>query len=315
MALLTDPEAEAAAPRPVAVLLNPHGGTAARLGAAAAERIAAAFAARGMTAAVTPVAGAELSRSLQGILARSEAERPAAIVVGGGDGTISLAAQELAGTGIPLGIIPLGTLNHFARDLGLPAGIEEAVAVIAAGHAVGVDLGEVNGRVFINNSSIGLYPEAVRERERQRRRTRRGKWLAMAIALLRVLRRLPRHRLAITVGQSQQPRRTPFAFIGNNRYALKPAAFGRRSCLTAGELCLFLARPSGRLAIAGLLLRAALGRLDEAQDFERFALRDFTIACRRHRLRVALDGEVAALRPPLRYRSRPGALRVIAPPP
>jgi len=303
-------------PDGVVVLLNTDGGTVAQIGAAeAARQIAAAFAECELPALVLPTSGAALGQVLRARLAGSSGGGSgAAFVVAGGDGSIGTAAQELAGTGVPLGVIPLGTRNHFARDLGLPLDIPGAVAVIAAGHVIGVDLGEVNGQVFVNNSSIGLYPAMLRDVGQQRRQNRRRKALAMAIALLRVLRQLPVRRLRIEAEGWVRPLRTPFAFIGNNCYALELPMLGRRPCLDAGELCLFIAHPVGGIGLLRLLLRLALGRIDEASEFERFTLRELVIHSRRHHLHVSHDGELASLRPPLRYRVRPAALRVLAPP-
>jgi diacylglycerol kinase family enzyme len=214
---------------------------------------------------------------------------------------------------LPLGILPLGTLNHFARDLGLPPDIREAVAVIAAGRLATVDAAEVNGRVFVNNSSIGLYPNMVRDRDRQLRQSRRAKWLAMALALLRVLRRPMARRLIIECEGRVKRQRTPFAFIGNNVYDTTLPTLGRRATLSAGELCLFIAKPRSHLAAVGLMLRLALGRADQARDFESSIAKALEIGSRHRRLTIALDGEILRLRTPLRYRTRPGALRVLVP--
>jgi diacylglycerol kinase family enzyme len=113
------------------------------------------------------------------------------IVAAGGDGTMSSIAAVLAGTRIPMGVLPIGTLNHFARDLGILFDVEQAVRIITKGEPQGVDVGEVNGRIFINNSSIGLYPAAVRLREKYLDRLGGNKWIAMALALLTVFRRFP----------------------------------------------------------------------------------------------------------------------------
>ncbi|MEO7242957.1 MAG: diacylglycerol kinase family protein, partial [Variovorax sp.] len=113
------------------------------------------------------------------------------VVAGGGDGTVSSVAAALAGSDITLGVLPLGTLNHFAKDLGLPLELDAAVRCIVAGQSTRVDVGEVNGRVFINNSSLGLYPDIVRERERQQKRIGRGKWPALLWASVSALRRYP----------------------------------------------------------------------------------------------------------------------------
>src|SRR6266851_1986473 len=210
-------------------------------------------------------------------------------------------------------ILSLGTLNHFARDLGLPLDIAGAAAVIAAGATAAIDVAEVNGQVFVNNSSIGLYPTLVRARERQLRHSRRKKWLAMALALLQVLRRPIARRLTIEAADFVTPCRTPLAFIGNNLYDTTRPAFGRRATLRGGELCLFVAKPRGPLGVVWLLLRAAFGRLDQARDFEQHRLESVTIHSRHRRLTIALDGEILRLRTPLRYRIRPGALRVLVP--
>jgi diacylglycerol kinase family enzyme len=297
----------------VVVILNRQGGGVARLGDAEARgQIVSAFANHGIAAEVILSHGGIIAHIARDHI-RAGGSRPAAIIAAGGDGTVSAIAQELAGSTMPLGILPLGTLNHFARDLGLPLDIAGAAAVIAAGAIAAIDVAEVNGRVFVNNSSIGLYPTLVRARERQLRHSRRKKWLAMALALLQVLRRPIARRLTIEAADFVTPYRTPLAFIGNNLYDTTRPAFGRRATLRGGELCLFVAKPRSPLGVVGLLLRAAFGRLDQARDFERHRLDSVTIHSRHRRLTIALDGEILRLRTPLRYRIRPGALRVLVP--
>jgi diacylglycerol kinase family enzyme len=298
---------------PVIVFLNVDGRAVQRIGAAAARRrIEEAFARSGVSAELVPVDGKALPAAIRARLAN----RPpggATIVAAGGDGTVHAVAQALAGTDTPLGILPLGTLNHFARDLGLPLDLDEAVRVIAGGHAVAIDVGEVNGTVFVNNSSIGLYPVMVHDRNRQRRTSRRSKVLAMLLALFHVLRRPPVRRLRIEALGHSEPIATPLAFIGNNLYGTDLLSLGRRTSLAGGELCLFTANPVGLLGLVRLLIRAAFGRLDQARDFTRRSLAELTIHSRRRRLRVSLDGELARLRPPLRYRIRQRGLRVLVP--
>jgi len=315
--LTRDARDPASAPRKAVVILNVAGGSVARLGQAeTAARISAAFAANGLAAEVIPAPGRAIARIVREHIGPANAPRipaPAVIVAAGGDGTVCAVAQVLAGGTVPLGILPLGTLNHFARDLGLPLDIREAVAVIAAGRIATVDAAEVNGRVFVNNSSIGLYPNMVRDRDRQLRQRRRTKWLAMALALLRVLRRPMARRLIIECGGRVERQRTPFAFIGNNVYDTTLPTLGRRATLSAGELCLFIAKPRSHLAAVGLMLRLALGRADQARDFESSIAKALEIGSRHRRLTIALDGEILRLRTPLRYRTRPGALRVLVP--
>src|SRR6185503_11351427 len=118
------------------------------------------------------------------------------VVAGGGDGTVSTAAGALAGTGVPLGVLPLGTLNHFAKDLGIPLDLGDAARVIVAGWTQTVDVGEVNGRLFVNNASVGMYARLIAERAAMQR-IGRGKWVAHGLATLRVFRRYQRLRVEV----------------------------------------------------------------------------------------------------------------------
>ena len=236
------------------------------------------------------------------------------VVAGGGDGSLSAAAGVLAGGGKPFGVLPLGTLNHFARDLGIPLELEDAARTIATGHTREIDLGEVNGRIFLNNSSIGLYPRIVAERETERRRLGRDKWPAMLSAVLRVFRRFPLVTVHLRVEGRETLVRSPFVFVGNNRYEVSLFSVGGRDCLDAGELCLYLARVQSRGELLRLVLRALAGRLDQDRDFETTCFPELEVRTPRRSLRVALDGELVRMEPPLRYRIRPRALRVLAPP-
>jgi diacylglycerol kinase family enzyme len=303
----------AAKPRRVGVLLNARGGTLRTTDIAAEQaRLAELFAVRGLEAEVEAVDGDAITERAREALERAKRGELAAIVVGGGDGTLSAVAGVLAGTGVPLGILPLGTLNHFAKDLGVPIELEAAVNVVAGGKRRRVDVAEVNGRVFVNNSSVGIYPHMVLERER-RQSEGWSKWPAMAIAFLRMMRRFPRRKLLICSEGDVEPCRTPCLFVGNNAYGTGLTTLGTRARLDGGELCLYVARHGGPLGFARLAFLAALGRLDEEREFDTRRLSAAEIRSRTSRLLVARDGEVEAMRPPLRYRIRPGALDVFAP--
>ncbi|MGZ5269595.1 MAG: diacylglycerol/lipid kinase family protein [Ramlibacter sp.] len=264
------------------------------------------------------LARVELVRDGHGIAAAVDhalAERASLVVAAGGDGTVSAVASRLVGTGTPLGVLPVGTLNHFAKDLGLPLDLEAAIDVLAAGHAIGVDVGEVNGRTFVNNSSIGLYPRIVLDRERQRREARRGKWTALVRACLHAALRYPVLQVEVEVAGQRLERRSPFVFIGNNRYHVEGFDIGQRTSLRDGLLSLYLARDSGRFNLVRLAALALVGRLRQADDFEALDAAAFVITTRRKRVHVALDGEVAVLQAPLRYRIRAAGLQVLVPPP
>ena len=249
-------------------------------------------------------------------LARRAALSPGcrAVWAGGGDGTVNAVAAALVGTDKALGVLPLGTLNHFAKDLGLPTDLEAAARSLLVGRVTRVDAAEVNGRVFVNNSGLGLYPSIVRERERRQERHGLGKWAALAWATMTVLRRYPYLRARLSADGRTLTRRTPFVFVGNNEYELDVFRIGARARLDAGRLCVHLTRRNaGRLGLLRLTLRALTGRLREDRDFESLTTEELTIETRRPRARVSLDGEVTIMQTPLLYRTLPGALRVIVP--
>ena len=254
--------------------------------------------------------GAEIASLVEAAVAR----RPDVVVAAGGDGTVSAVGAALVGGAIPLGVLALGTLNHFAKDLGIPLDLEGAVRTVVDGRIARVDVGEVNGRIFLNNSSLGLYPDIVRDRERQQRRLGRGKWPALLWASLAVLRRFPFMTVRLTVDGRERLSRTPFVFIGNNAYSMEGFAIGERAALDAGCLSLYVAHRAGRLRLLMLALRALAGRLRQARDFDALLTGEVVVSSRRHRVRVSTDGEVSVLVPPLRYRIRPGSLAVMLPP-
>ncbi len=237
------------------------------------------------------------------------------VVAGGGDGTINAVASVMVDTKVAFGVLPLGTLNHFAKDLGIPLALEAAVRNVAEGRRASVDVGEVNERIFLNNSSLGLYPDMVRDREKQQSRLGRGKWLAALWASLAVLRRYPFLSVRVAVGDTAlaQARRTPFVFIGNNAYTMEGFDIGARARLDAGTLSLYVAQHPGRLALLRFAVLALCGRLAQERDFDVLLAEKMDITTHRKRLRVATDGEVTVMATPLRYRTRPGALTVIVP--
>jgi diacylglycerol kinase family enzyme len=207
---------------------------------------------------------------------------------------------------------PAGTFNHFAKDMGIPLDLDQAIATIGRGQVREVDVGEVNGRIFLNNSSIGLYPSAVAQREELRHRHGGGKWPAMLTACVDVFRRYPLLSVTLQAEGRAVPVTTPFIFVGNNRYEMSLFALGTRTSLEGGELSLYLARNGGRWGLLRLAGRALLGRLEQDRDFHTVLLPRLEIHSRRRALRVSLDGEVLLMTSPIRYSLRPRALRVLA---
>lgn len=280
----------------------------------AIARVRRAFQAAGADACVSAVEPAGLTAAVE----KAAGSDTDAVVLGGGDGTLNSGAMVLAGGNRqlkPLGILPLGTLNHFAKDLGIPMDLDEAVQTVVAGHVRVVDLGDVNGRVFLNNSSIGIYPEVIREREEIQHRGLASKWAALVHAVLNQLRRFPMVTVTLRLPERVLRVTSPLVFVGNNRYETNLLRIGRRAQVDGAELFLYVARDRSRIGFLALALRALFGRLDPEKDFVSAGLPSVEVATSwRRSLRVALDGEVSRLSTPLRYRVRPGALRVLAPP-
>ena len=300
--------------RRVSILLNAHSGSlAGKSQHDAQSELEAVFRTHGIAADVRFVSGSELRSEARQAVKRAAAGEIDAVVAGGGDGTISAVAASLAGTDIPLGVLPLGTLNNFAKDLKIPLPMDEAVGVISGGVVRSVDAGEVNGEIFINNSSIGIYPYLVLDRDRRRERHGLSKWTAMALASLRAFRNLPLRRLRVRAADGQDSCRTPCVFIGNNKYELQGSSFGSRQSLDRGELCLFVASQQSRLALLWLGVRCIAGLL-APRDLRIVAVQSVEVSSRRKQLLVARDGEVQSMQTPLHYRIRRAALRVLAAP-
>jgi diacylglycerol kinase family enzyme len=257
--------------------------------------------------------GWELKALAEKALASAREGKIDAIVVGGGDGSVRTVAATLGGTGVPLGILPLGTLNHFAKDLGIPHDLEEAALVIAKGARRVVDLAEVNGEIFINNSSVGIYPYIVIDRERRRAHHKLAKWIAMIAAMFRALRHFPRRRLALSAEGWTRPYRTPCLFVGNNDYGMDLFTLGRRRHLDQADLSVHVVKQRRPFGFFWMICRLCFGHATTERDIESFKLKELEVRSKTSRLPVALDGEVEIMHPPLRYRTRPGALVVIAP--
>jgi len=293
----------------VPVLLNRAGGSLAA-DPALADRARDALTGAGLDVEVELLGGGECAVRCRAIAERGDP----LVIVGGGDGTISAAASALAGTETLLGILPLGTLNHFARDLGLPTDLGEAARLIAAGKERRVDIGEMNDRVFINNSAIGLYPLMVVDRDLQRKRLGRSKRLAMIVASLRTLIRFNHHRLTLTVNEERTGRvDTPLLFVGNNDYRIDIGAPGQRERLDGGELYVLVMRKKSRTGLLAASIRALLGRSHPDDMVQLEGVERLRVSSHRPQLAVSLDGEVVRCAPPLEYKVRKKALRVVAP--
>jgi YegS/Rv2252/BmrU family lipid kinase len=291
----------------IAVVLNASSGQG-EAGKVAA-RLKEIFQAAGREAHITL---ARAGNQLQAATRRAVEEGCDTLIAGGGDGTINCAASAVVGRDVTLGVLPLGTLNHFAKDLGIPLDLEEATKVILEGTWCRVDVGEVNGRCFLNNSSLGVYPAIVRLRERYPA-TLRGKWIAAFWAGLTVMRRNPFMAVKIEFEGKAMVRRTPLVLIANNEYRTTAIHAGTRESLTGGQLSLYVLNAERRPGLLRLALKVLMEGAERVKELDFFSVGEATVETRRRRLQVALDGEVFTLRSPLHYRTRPAILRVYVP--
>jgi diacylglycerol kinase family enzyme len=288
----------------ISVIINERSGTEARPDAGA--EVQALFAKQGVPTRLERV------REPGDIAARARqaASRGDVLVAAGGDGTVSTVAAVAVETHATFGVLPMGTLNHFAKDVGIPLDLEGAVSVIVAGHVRPLDVGEVNGRIFVNNSSVGLYPRMVLERKAEQRRGR-GKWTAFGLAMVRTWQDYRMVVARLAVDGKEVIVRTPFVFVGNNQYQMEGFQLGGRSRLDEGRLSIFAAPDAGRFEILALPMRALTNQLNAAAPFLAFHTETVAVAVVRRRVGVAVDGEVAMMQTPLEYRIRPRALRTI----
>ena len=297
----------------VAIVVNGSGGTVASAGDGLVDELRRALDRADVDATILVV---DPKMLVDAFADAAQDQNFDALIAGGGDGTVSLAAAAAIRHQRTLGILPLGTLNHLARDAGIPTDIDGAVEVIARGNAKLIDVAEVNGRLFVNNSGVGLYPVMVRSREAQERAFGRSKRMAMLVASVRALRHFGQHRLTIRAAGLEEPIQTPLLFVGNNIYETSLLTLGRRTALDKNELCLYAMLARTRRRLIGLALRGLIGTLDQQRDFISLTgVREAEIDAGLPTLTVSADGETFRLDTPLRYRLHPRALSLLAPPP
>lgn len=227
------------------------------------------------------------------------------IAVVGGDGTISSVAALLVGTEAILAPLPGGTLNHFTKDLGIPQDLSEALARLPNIQPRAIDTASVNGTVFLNNSSIGLYPSSLQTREALKTQ-RIAKWLAKIIGSVRAFAKYRTY--TVTIGD--ETFKTPFLFVGNNDYHLTDPTTGRQS-LTEGVLSVCTIATASRWHLLATVAQAIVGLARSDDALKVWETTRLTIHTKRPRIRVSRDGELENLASPLTYEMTPQSLRVL----
>jgi diacylglycerol kinase family enzyme len=243
----------------------------------------------------------------------------AALVASGGDGTLNAVAGAALELGCPVGVVPQGTFNYFARAHGISTDPEEAVRQLLTARPQPVKVPRVNDRIFLINASLGLYPQLLQDREDFKRQHGRNRFNAMLSALLTILREHRQWTLELDLGGKEYVVRTATLFVGNNVLQLEQVGLPQAEAVARGALAAVMVKPVGRLAMLWLALRGALGTLGEADSIVDFAFRRMTVrpppGRRPRKLRVAIDGEVTFLRTPLTFEVAPTPLRVLLPAP
>ncbi len=250
---------------------------------------------------------------------RQAQEQRGAVVAAGGDGTINAVAQAVLPAGLPFGVLPQGTFNYFSRAHGIPSGAQEAATALLRARVRPVQVGLVNGRVFLVNASVGLYPQLLEDREAYKQRYGRSRLVALGAALVTLLHAHRPLRLVIGHAGAERAVRTPTLFVANNALQLQQIGVPGAELLQQGQLVAITLRPVGTVAMLGLVLSGAFGRLGSEDDVSSFGFVQLRVrpAAPRRRAwtKVATDGEILRLQAPLAFSVSPQPLWLLAPSP
>jgi len=224
----------------------------------------------------------------------------------GGDGTVSAVAGIIAGTSAVLIPLPGGTLNNFTKTLDIPQDVDEALGRALQSKPRRIDIASVNGMYFINNSSVGLYPRALRHREQLE--SVMGKWPAAAVGLYRALFRFRLYQISI----NGQDLTTSFVFVGNNDYKLEQSPQAVRDRLDGGVLSIYVVKSSRRIDLLKIFIASLMRRLDVVESFDYYKTKKLVIATKKVRtISVSHDGEVTKVATPLTYQIHAKTLNVL----
>lgn len=274
------------------------------------ESLTKVFRESGRSFAISVASGDEIGR-----LAREKAKSDCEVLVaGGGDGTICGVAEAAREHGKTLGVLPLGTFNYFAKNLGIPLELEEAARVILEGKPVRAPVLDLDGRLVLNNSSIGIHPAVLMQRRKLYRRWGRNQLNAYLSVLITASQHPPRLRVRLATDEGEVVRETPLVMICSNAFQMEEFALDGKECLAEEKFALYVARMAGRATIFRLGMRALFRCLRPGIDYEVICTSDVTIeTLRRRRLHAAVDGELETLNSPMRFQVAPQSLCVLAP--
>lgn len=237
------------------------------------------------------------------------------VVAAGGDGTLNAVAQAVIGSGCVFGVIPQGTFNYFGRTHGISQDTAQAARALLRARIEPVQVGQVNGQVFLVNASLGLYPQLLEDREVFKQKLGRSRVVALVSGLATLMRPLRQLDLHIESAGRTQQLRTPTLFVGNNDLQFERVGLARAvAALEHGQLAAIAMQPIGTLALLGLALRGALGHLGEAHKLTGFAFHRLRVQPRGlRRIKVATDGEIRWMTTPLVFEVAPQPLPLLVP--
>jgi diacylglycerol kinase family enzyme len=295
----------------VLVLLNAAAGTlAASKTQDEADRLKARFAHHGVDADVRPVPGPNLPK-----IAKEARDTRAydLVVAGGGDGTLNAVGSQLVGSDVEFAVLPLGTLNHLAKEVGMPADLDESVDALVTGRTIDFNVGEVNGQVFLLFCAVGLYSDVVWHRDAQRKALGRAKWTAMAVAYWKMIARWPLMFVRLRLPGQTFRRLTPVVYVGVSDHQIRLMGLENTSCGGRRALNVYLAAKTHRRGLVWLALKGLFRRLEPRKDFELLCTEEFELSTHRRHTRIGYDGEVTTLPTPLRFKLIKSGLRMRVP--
>jgi len=233
------------------------------------------------------------------------------VILGGGDGTVSRALAQVVPTGKAIGILPLGTMNYVAKELGVPLRPDLAAAALASGTIKRIDLGLINDRMFLIRACFGLLPEFIRARDPVRRK--RGSMLdAIGAGILGVAQNYPLVDVGLRWDSGVSRVCTPFLMISNNICADSAPLQLRRGRLDEGTLAVYVARGIDPVSLISLSVQVVLGRWMNNEELPWFTTKWIEVEAGAG-LKVSIDGEVETMAPPLSFKTLPAALSVLCP--
>ena len=240
------------------------------------------------------------------------------VVAAGGDGTINAAAAAVLRSGCPFGVLPQGTFNYFARANGIAQDARAAAIALLGASISPTTVGEVNGRVFLVNASLGLYPQLLEDREAWKKQFGRSRLVALASGLATLFKARGQLRLEIELGGKIILLRTPTLFVGNNALQLAQVGINKTDtdAVSGGALAAIAVRPIGTAALFSLLARGAIGRLGDAENIDSFTFQHLKVAMRNKRhVKVGTDGEIVRMTLPLLFSVADTPLLLMVPAP